>query len=106
MRAITAPELARLLEDADEPPVVLDVREPWELAVASLPGTVAIPMQSIPGALDQLDPLRTTVCVCHHGARSLQVALFLEHHGFRDAVNLTGGIHAWSEQVDRSVPTY
>jgi rhodanese-related sulfurtransferase len=106
MRAITAAQLAQLLRETDEPPVVLDVREPWELAVASLPEAVAIPMQSIPGALDRLDPQRTTVCVCHHGARSLQVALFLEHHGFRDVVNLTGGIHAWSEQVDSSVPTY
>ena len=106
MKAITAPELAKLLRDADEPPVVLDVREPWELAVASLPGAVAIPMQSIPAALDRLDPRRTTVCLCHHGARSLQVALYLERQGFRDVVNLTGGIHAWAEQVDSSVPTY
>ncbi|NLD55670.1 MAG: sulfurtransferase [Burkholderiaceae bacterium] len=106
MKAITATELARLLTDADEPPVVLDVREPWELAVASLPDAVAIPMRSIPAALDRLDPQRTTVCMCHHGARSLQVALFLEQHGFRDVVNLTGGIHAWSEQVDSGVPTY
>lgn len=106
MKEITAPELAQRLADATDPPVVLDVREPWEVAVASLPGAVTIPMGSIPASLDRLDPTRTTVCVCHHGARSLQVALFLEHHGFRDVLNLAGGIHAWSQQVDAGVPTY
>lgn len=106
MKAITAPELARWLQDAGDPPVVLDVREPWEVALASLPGAVAIPMGSIPSSLDRLDPERTTVCLCHHGARSMQVALFLERQGFRDVVNLTGGIHAWSELVDAGVRTY
>src|SRR5690606_40548454 len=100
MKAITATELARLLTDADDPPVVLDVREPWELAVASLPDAIAIPMRSVPAELGRLDPQRTTICVCHHGGRSLQVALFLEQQGFRDVINLDGGIHAWSEQVD------
>ena len=85
---------------------MLDVREPWELEIASLPGTVAIPMGSITRSLDRLDPQRSTVCVCHHGARSMQVALYLEHQGFSDVVNLTGGIDAWSAQVDPAVRTY
>ena len=107
MRTITAPELARWLAESPETaPVLLDVREPWELEVASLPGTVAIPMGSIPRSLDRLDPQRSTVCVCHHGARSMQVALYLEHQGFSDVVNLTGGIDAWSAQVDPAVRTY
>jgi len=107
MRTITAPELARwLAEDGGQAPVVLDVREPWEIALASLPGAVTIPMGRIVAEHDQLDPERSTVCLCHHGARSMQVAMFLERQGFTDVVNLTGGIHAWSELVDPAVTTY
>jgi rhodanese-related sulfurtransferase len=107
MRTITATELARWLAGSDAPPpLVLDVREPWELELAQLPSSLAIPMGAITSSLDRLDPVRPTVCVCHHGARSMQVAMFLERQGFSDVLNLTGGIHAWSEQVDSSVATY
>jgi len=74
--------------------------------LASLPGSVQVPMGSIVAALDQLDPDRSTVCLCHHGARSMQVAIYLQRQGFRDVINLTGGIHAWSEQVDPAMRTY
>ena len=107
MRTNSAPELARWLAlPGEPPPLVLDVREPWEVALASLPGTLSIPMGSIVASFKQLDPDRTTVCLCHHGARSMQVAMFLEQQGFSDVVNLTGGIHAWAEQVDPAVPRY
>ena len=107
MRTITAAELAAWLADAGvDAPVVLDVREPWEVELASLPGSVRIPMGRLVAEIDQLDPERTTVCLCHHGARSMQVAIFLERQGFTDVVNLTGGIHAWSETVDPTVKTY
>ena len=107
MRTITATELARWLAQSPDPsPVILDVREPWEVELASLPGAVTIPMGAITRSLDRLDPDRSTVCLCHHGARSMQVGLYLEQQGFRDVVNLTGGIHAWSEQVDPAVRTY
>jgi rhodanese-related sulfurtransferase len=107
VRTITAPELARwLAQSLEDAPVVLDVREPWEVQRASLPDVLAIPMGSLVASLDRLDPDRSTVCLCHHGARSMQVALYLERQGFRDVINLTGGIHAWSEQVDPAVPTY
>ncbi|HEY5930261.1 MAG TPA: rhodanese-like domain-containing protein [Burkholderiales bacterium] len=107
MRTITAPELARWLgESVDNPPVLLDVREPWEVELASLPGSLAIPMGRIAAEIGSIDPDRSTVCLCHHGARSMQVAMFLERQGFSDVVNLTGGIHAWSELVDPAVKTY
>jgi len=107
MKTITATELARWLADAREvPPVVLDVREPWEVEMASLPGSVHVPMGSIVASLDRLDRERSVVCLCHHGARSMQVAGYLERQGFHDVFNLTGGIHAWSEQVDHGVRTY
>ena len=107
MRTITATELARWLAEAgNHPPVVLDVREPWEVELASLPGSVTIPMGRLVAEVSRLDPDRSTVCLCHHGARSMQVAMFLERQGFSDVVNLTGGIHAWSETVDPAVKTY
>jgi len=90
-------------------PVLLDVREPWEISQAALnvPGTptLCIPMAQIPARLGELDVARPIVCVCHHGMRSLQVALFLRRHGFKTH-NLDGGIDAWSTQVDASVPRY
>lgn len=107
MRHLTAPELAAWLADPQrEDPVVLDVREPWETEVAGLPGTLRIPMGTLVASLSRIDRERPIVCLCHHGARSLQVAHFLERQGFDDVLNLTGGIHAWSTQVDPSVPVY
>ena len=105
MRTITARELAAWLGQADAP-VVLDVREPWEVATASLPGSLAIPMREIPGRLAELPTQRPIVCLCHHGMRSAQVGMFLERQGFDSVINLTGGIDAWSHDVDPSVPTY
>jgi rhodanese-related sulfurtransferase len=107
MHALNAPELAAWLADPARPaPVILDVREPWEVAHAAMPGIVAIPMGQIPARVDELDPARPVVCVCHHGMRSMQVAMFLERRGFPDVWNLSGGIDAWSRQVDPSCPTY
>lgn len=91
-------------------PVLLDVREPWEFALASIRieglRTLHIPMNEIPGRLDELDATQPVVCICHHGMRSAQVVAFLERQGFDAAYNLAGGIDAWSEQVDVGVPRY
>jgi rhodanese-related sulfurtransferase len=104
---ISATELSAWLGDAARvPPQVLDVRETWELDRARIAGVVHVPMGQLPGALDALDPLQPVVCLCHHGARSAQVALFLDHHGFASVFNLSGGIDAWSREVDPTVPLY
>ena len=93
-------------------PLLLDVREPWEVQLASIgasaAGTpvLAIPMREVPGRLDEIGRKRTIVCICHHGLRSLQVALYLEQQGFEDVINLEGGIDAWSDEIDPSVPRY
>jgi rhodanese-related sulfurtransferase len=90
--------------------VLLDVREPWEVALASLalPGVElrAVPMSQIPDAMQQWAPDQTTVCICHHGVRSAQVGRYLESSGWSDVVNLSGGMDAWSTLVDPSVPRY
>ena len=91
-------------------PVVLDVREPWDLQTASVqaPGftLLAIPMNSVPDHLAELNPEQPIACLCHHGARSQRVALFLEHNGFSQLVNIAGGIDAWSAELDPAVPRY
>jgi rhodanese-related sulfurtransferase len=104
MRHMSAPELKTHLDGAE--PLLLDVREPWEFAICAIEGAQLLPMRRVPYSLDRLDPRRETVVICHHGIRSRQVALYLEHRGFTDIVNLEGGMAAWSREVDRQMPTY
>ena len=89
-----------------EPVVLLDVREPWEYALAHLPGSTLIPMDQLPSRLEDLDPDEETVVVCHHGIRSRQVVEWLKGAGFKQLKNLVGGLDAWSLQVDASLPRY
>jgi len=84
---------------------LLDVREDWELGVASVPDVVHIPMGEVADRLGELDRSREVVVLCRSGRRSLQVANFLQQNGFR-AVNLAGGILAWSRELDATIPTY
>ena len=102
---MTVEELKKRL-DAGEAPCVLDVREARELAVAAYPFPVLhIPMSQIPARLDEIPGDRTVVCACRSGSRSAHVAAFLTSHG-KDAVNLEGGILAWSARIDSSIPRY
>ncbi|MBL0421025.1 sulfurtransferase [Ramlibacter sp. AW1] len=95
---------------AGQQPLVLDVREALELQAASVQPQGFelrhIPMNQIPQRLGELQPDRPTACLCHHGMRSMQVALFLERNGFDEVVNLAGGIDAWTLERDPSVPRY
>jgi rhodanese-related sulfurtransferase len=95
---------------AGEQPVVLDVREPWELQAASVKADgfelVAIPMNEIPARLGELDASRPVACLCHHGTRSQRVASFLSQRGFAQVANVAGGIDAWSFECDPAVPRY
>ena len=84
---------------------LLDVREEWELGVASVPDVVHIPMGEVADRLGELDRTREVVVLCRSGRRSLQVANFLQQNGFQ-AVNLAGGILAWSRELDATIPTY
>lgn len=111
MRHISPLQLADWLDDAAQPaPLLLDVREAWEFDTCHIDGARLLPMQSIPQQLAQLTQelgsQQPVVCICHHGARSLQVAAFLEQNGFSHITNLTGGIHAWAQQVDSGMATY
>ena len=92
--------------EAGPAPVLLDIREDWELAIARLDGVLHIPMGEIPARLGELAPEREIVVLCRSGGRSAQVARFLQQQGFRDVWNLAGGILAWSEQLDPSLAQY
>ena len=91
-------------------PLVLDVREQWELAQARLTDQgfelLAIPMAGLPARLAELDPGRPIACLCHHGVRSQHVAAYLEHHGHNCVANIVGGIDAWAREFDSGVPRY
>jgi rhodanese-related sulfurtransferase len=63
-------------------------------------------MGQIPAAVATLDPNRETVVICHHGIRSRQVAMYLDYQGFRQVINLNGGVEAWARDVDLQMATY
>ena len=87
-------------------PELLDVREPWEHAYARIPGARLVPLGTLPEALASLDPSREYVLQCHHGVRSRHAVELLRAAGFRRLHNLTGGIAAWSAEIDPGVPSY
>lgn len=107
MRQIRPDELKQWLDDPQrQPPLLLDVREPWEFDRCHIPNARLVPMGSIPNRLAELDAQRETVVICHHGVRSYHVARFLEHNGFKNVINLSGGVDAWAKEVDRTMPLY
>ncbi|HVL47204.1 MAG TPA: rhodanese-like domain-containing protein [Candidatus Thermoplasmatota archaeon] len=85
--------------------VLLDVREPFELELARVGGTLDIPMNTIPERLAEIPKDRDVVVMCHHGGRSGVVAAWLAKQGYR-ASNLAGGIAAWARDVDPDVGSY
>ena len=107
MKQISAPDLAAWLADASrEKPVLLDVREPWEFERARIDGAQLVPMREVPTRVGEIGRDRAVVAICHHGGRSMQVALFLEKAGYNNVHNLEGGVDAWSRTVDPAVPVY
>jgi len=107
MTQITPPLLKQWLADTGrKPPLLLDVREPWEFRTCHIEGSTLLPMNTIPARAHELDADAETVVICHHGARSYQVAAFLERNGFPKLYNLQGGVNAWADQVEPGMPRY
>jgi adenylyltransferase/sulfurtransferase len=100
------PQQVKQRLDAGEPLRLLDVREPWECAIASLPGSIHIPMGQIVARWQELDASSPLIVVCKAGSRSRQVARFLSAQGFGQVANLTGGIDAWTRDIDPSLASY
>jgi rhodanese-related sulfurtransferase len=109
MQQLYPAQIAEWASQQAQRPILLDVREGWEVQTASAKpealDLLHMPMQTIPARLHELDKTRPIACLCHHGGRSMQVANFLMQQGF-EVVNVAGGIHAWSAQVDPSIPVY
>ncbi|CAN5853671.1 rhodanese-like domain-containing protein [soil metagenome] len=99
---MTPAEAAEAMQDGA---VLLDVREPFEVATAHIDGAIPIPMGEVIGRIDELPSDRTVLCLCHHGGRSAQVAAYLAGQGF-DVANVTGGTDQWSISHDPDVPRY
>ena len=106
IRQLTVSELKERLEKGSNDFVVIDVREPWEIAVCALPVAVSIPMRAIPARYPELSKDTELVLMCHHGVRSQHVAQFLESVGFDKLSNLVGGINAWAIQIDPAMAKY
>ena len=115
MKQLDGPGLLAMQGDK---PLLLDVREPWEFALAAIHvdglRTLHIPMNEVPGRLAEIEAARAggntgaqpVVCICHHGMRSALDVAFLERQGVEPVYNLAGGVDAWSTQVDAGVPRY
>ena len=89
-----------------QPYTLLDVREPWEVALVKLPEAITVPMGKVPDRLDLVPVDRPVVVICHHGSRSSRVTAWLRSQGYDNAVNLDGGIDAWARTVDPAMATY
>ena len=107
MNSITATELAGLLKLSD-PPRLLDVRAPEEFEIVALPGARLTPLGQIPALVEQIADWKNEAVVvyCHHGIRSMHAINFLTQAGFTNLANLSGGIDAWSREVDPKMPRY
>ena len=106
MNELYPKELKTYIGEANNPPVLIDVREPWEYDVVHLPDSELIPMSQLPAQLNRLNRDVEIVVICHHGIRSRAAAIYLEQQGFKKVINLKGGIDAWAKDVDHSMPIY
>lgn len=102
---ITAAEAADLLKQKGAK--LVDVREPWEFAKTSIEGSLLMPMGEVPARANaELDPDERLLVLCHHGVRSMNVAVWMRNQGFEQAQSVRGGIDAWSREVDPQLPRY
>jgi adenylyltransferase/sulfurtransferase len=103
---VTVHDMRRALEDPASQITVIDVREPDEYRIAHFQGAVLMPLSALPQRFLELDPNRPYYLHCKAGLRSLKALSFLRNKGFKDLKSVHGGIAAWSEQIDPSVPKY
>ena len=104
---ITPAEVADWQRDASrEPPVLVDVREPWETAMCRIEGSLLVPLGSVPARIAELPADRDLVLVCHHGNRSQRAAQWLEQNGYTRLYNLVGGVERWATEVDPQMARY
>ena len=101
-----SPADVKLRLDGGKPVLLVDVREPWEFEICKIDGAKLIPMGTIPANLQALDTDDEVICYCHHGMRSMDVAVWLRGQGVAGAKSMAGGIDRWSAEIDPGVPRY
>lgn len=102
-----SPQTFQEQRNQPNPPLLLDVREPWEYNTAQIPNALLMPMGEVTSrAHQELDPDQPIVVMCHHGARSLSVTMWLRNQGFEHVQSLAGGIDSWSRTIDPTIPRY
>jgi len=106
MRQLSPQQVLELIERSEDKPVLIDVREDFETEVCSINGAINIPLRKIPDAVEELDPQREYVLICHHGMRSQRAGIIMESHGFERLINLVGGIDAWACNIDPEMRRY
>ncbi|MDH3326820.1 MAG: rhodanese-like domain-containing protein [Gammaproteobacteria bacterium] len=106
MKHFSPTQLLEHLTNAQTQPLLLDVREPWEYEICHLANSTLIPMGQIHIQQEELDKNQETVVICHHGVRSRQIAMYLEHAGFKNIINLSGGVDAWAQDIDLDMAKY
>lgn len=105
---ISVTDAAAALQAVEPRPLLLDCRTPEEHATAQIASALLIPMQEIANRVGDLSAYQGAAIIvhCHHGMRSLRVAQWLREQGFSRAQSMRGGIDAWSDEVDKTVPKY
>jgi rhodanese-related sulfurtransferase len=106
VRSLTPREVIELRAKSKQPMTILDVREAWEYERVHLPDSVHIPMDDLRERLEDLDREQTYVILCHHGNRSLQVAGYMQSRGFKNVINLAGGIEDWAVNLEPGLARY
>lgn len=103
---ISVTEAKRLLDESPCGALLIDVREPYEVEIASVRGAELIPMGQIPAHAHSLPRDEHLLIMCHHGGRSLRVTQYLRAQGYAAVTNIAGGIDAWAEQIEPAMPRY
>ena len=104
-KSISAKELNELINSVEKIQIV-DVRDHFEWDICHIKGALNIPMNLISESIDKISKDITTIVMCHHGVRSMNVIHYLESKGYKNLINLEGGIHVWANDVDKSMSTY
>ncbi|WP_225889923.1 rhodanese-like domain-containing protein [Indioceanicola profundi] len=99
-------ETVAAMQQAGNPPALLDVREDWEVELCSIEGSIYIPLDQLPARLGELPTEEPLVVLCHHGMRSAHAVAWLRRNGFDRASNLSGGIDYWARHVDPTMKVY
>ncbi|HKI77912.1 MAG TPA: rhodanese-like domain-containing protein [Ignavibacteriaceae bacterium] len=105
IRQLSPKEVKNILERGENIRII-DVREEWEYETAKIENSELMPLSAFNEHITKLNPEDNLVISCHHGNRSYRVCAYLVQNGFKRVSNLDGGINAWSQEVDPSIPVY